>query len=43
MLRLDRYADALTAGTPITAGGITLKPSKPQWARFDWPDEKASA
>lgn len=43
MLRLDRYADALAAGTPITAGGIALQPNKPQWARFDWPDGKASA
>ena len=43
MLRLDRYADALAAGTPITAGGIALQPKKPDWARFDWPDGKASA
>lgn len=43
MLRLDRYADALAAGTPITAGGIALQPAKPQWAHFDWPDGKASA
>ena len=43
MLRLDRYADALAAGTPITAGGIALQPTKPEWARFDWPDGKASS
>jgi folate-binding Fe-S cluster repair protein YgfZ len=43
MLRLDRYADALATGTPITAGGIALTPSKPLWARFDWPGGKASA
>jgi folate-binding protein YgfZ len=42
MLRLDRYADALAAGTPLTAGGIALKPAKPLWARFDWPGGKAS-
>jgi folate-binding protein YgfZ len=41
-LRLDRYADALASGTPITAGGVTLQPSKPLWARFEWPDGKAS-
>ena len=34
MLRLDRFADALAAGTPLTAGGITLRPRKPDWARF---------
>ena len=43
MLRLDRYADAVAAGTSITAGGIALQPKKPEWARFDWPDGKASA
>jgi len=43
MLRLDRYADALAAGTPLTAGGIALQPKKPDWARFDWPDGKTSA
>ena len=43
MLRLDRYADALAAGTPITAGGIALQAKKPEWARFDWPDGKTSA
>jgi hypothetical protein len=43
MLRLDRYADAIAAGTPLTAGGIALKPAKPLWARFEWPDGKASA
>jgi len=43
MLRLDRYADALAAGTPITAGGIALQPTKPEWAHFDWPNGKSSA
>ena len=43
MLRLDRYADALADGTPITAGGIALTPGKPQWARFDWPSGQASS
>jgi len=40
MLRLDRFADARTAGTPITAGGIVIEPQKPDWATFDWPGEK---
>jgi folate-binding protein YgfZ len=38
-LRLDRVADALAAGEPITAGGIALTPVKPDWARFAWPGE----
>ncbi len=39
-LRIDRLADALAAGTPLTAGGITLKPRKPEWARFAFPGDK---
>ena len=42
MLRLDRLADAMTAGTPLTAGGITLRPRKPDWATFAVPDGKAA-
>ena len=42
MLRLDRLADARTAGTPLTAGGVAIEPQKPEWATFDWPGEKAS-
>ncbi len=38
MLRLDRLADALAAGTPITAGGIALRPRKPDWATFPVPE-----
>ena len=37
MLRLDRLADARTAGTPLTAGGVAIEPQKPEWATFDWP------
>lgn len=36
-LRLDRVADAMAAGTPLTAGGIAIRPVKPDWARFVWP------
>jgi tRNA-modifying protein YgfZ len=43
MLRLDRVADALAAGTPLLAGGATLRLVKPEWARFTWPGEKAAA
>jgi hypothetical protein len=40
MLRLDRLADAQAAGKPLVAGGIALKPRKPDWATFDWLGEK---
>ena len=40
MLRLDRVADARAAGTPLTAGGVTIEPRKPDWAKFDWPGER---
>jgi tRNA-modifying protein YgfZ len=43
MLRLDRVADALAAGTPLVAAGATLRLVKPEWARFVWPGEKAAA
>jgi folate-binding protein YgfZ len=42
MLRLDRIADAQAAGTPLTAGGVTIRPRKPDWARFPWPGDKAA-
>jgi tRNA-modifying protein YgfZ len=35
MLRLDRIADAAAAGTPLVAGGVELRPIKPDWARFE--------
>jgi len=43
LLRLDRVADALAAGTPLTCGGITLSVVKPDWAKFAWPDEAQAA
>jgi tRNA-modifying protein YgfZ len=42
MLRLDRVAEAKAAGTPLTAGGVTITPRKPDWAKFAWPGEKAA-
>jgi folate-binding protein YgfZ len=42
MLRLDRVADAGAAGLPLTAGSVTIRPRKPEWARFTWPGEKAA-
>ena len=43
LLRLDRVADALAAGTPLTAGGIAIRIVKPAWARFAWPGEIEAA
>jgi hypothetical protein len=40
LLRLDRVADALAAGTPLTAGGLPVRLVKPAWAQFAWPGEK---
>jgi hypothetical protein len=37
LLRLDRAADAIAAGTPLTSGGIAIYPIKPDWAAFDVP------
>jgi folate-binding protein YgfZ len=42
LLRLDRVDDALTAGLPLLAGGIPIRPIKPDWARFDFPAAKAA-
>jgi folate-binding protein YgfZ len=39
LLRLDRVADALAAGVPLEAGGIAIRPVKPEWARFAWPGD----
>jgi tRNA-modifying protein YgfZ len=43
LLRLDRVADAVAAGQPLIAGGIAIRPEKPQWARFAFPGESAAA
>ena len=43
MLRLDRAADALAAGHPLTAGGIEMRLVKPAWAQFTWPGEAKAA
>ena len=39
LLRLERVADALASGTPLTAGGIAIHVVKPDWAKFAWPGE----
>jgi len=43
LLRLDRVADAVAAGTGLVAGGVTLRPVKPAWARFAWPGAAGAA
>jgi tRNA-modifying protein YgfZ len=43
IVRLDRVADALAAGLPVTAGGLAIRPQKPDWARFAWPGEAKAA
>jgi tRNA-modifying protein YgfZ len=43
MLRLDRVADAIAAGTPLMSGGLVLRPVKPSWAHFDWPGDAKAA
>jgi hypothetical protein len=42
-LRLDRVADAMGNGAPLIAGGITIRPVRPAWARFPWPGEAKAA
>jgi len=39
LLRLDRVEDAMAAGTPLTAGGIAIRPVKPAWGKFPFPGE----
>jgi tRNA-modifying protein YgfZ len=43
LLRLDRVADALAADVALIAGGVTIRPVKPDWARFPWPGESKAA
>ena len=43
LLRLDRVADAIAAGTPIVSGGVELRLARPSWATFPWPGESKAA
>lgn len=43
LLRLDRVADAVVAGIPITSGGVALQVAKPDWAKFPFPAEPKAA
>ncbi len=42
LLRLDRVADAFVSATPLTAGGVPIRPVKPAWGTFAWPGEAKS-
>ena len=39
-LRLDKVADAMAAGTPLTAGSVTLTPLRPAWWTAAWPGDE---
>jgi tRNA-modifying protein YgfZ len=43
LLRLDRVAEALSRGEPLTAGGMPVHLVKPDWARFTFPSESKAA
>jgi folate-binding protein YgfZ len=43
LLRLDRVADAMAAGTPITSGNVEIRLVKPSWATFPWPGDTKAA
>jgi folate-binding Fe-S cluster repair protein YgfZ len=42
LLRLDRLAEAIAEGQPLTADGATLRAVKPDWARFSFPGDSAA-
>ena len=43
LVRLDRVADALSRGEPLVAGGVPIRLSKPDWARFVFPEGSKAA
>jgi len=43
LLRLDRIAEALSRGEALVAGDVQLRPIKPDWARFAFPDSAKAA
>ncbi len=42
LLRLDRVADAMSRGEPLSGGGVPIRLVKPDWARFPFPGEPRS-
>jgi tRNA-modifying protein YgfZ len=43
LLRLDRIADAASRGEELRAGGIVIRATKPEWARFAFPEGSKAA
>ena len=43
LLRLDRVAEAQSRGEELLAGGVAIRPVKPDWARFAFPDASKAA
>jgi len=43
LLRLDRVADAASRGDELRAGDTVVRPVKPDWARFAFPDGAKAA
>jgi tRNA-modifying protein YgfZ len=43
LLRLDRTAEALSRGEELSAGDVKVRPIKPDWARFVFPDSTKAA
>jgi tRNA-modifying protein YgfZ len=43
LLRLDRVADAASRGEELRAGGVVVRPIKPEWARFAFPEGSKAA
>ena len=43
LLRLDRVADAFSRHEPLVADGVALRPIKPDWARFAFPEGAKAA
>jgi tRNA-modifying protein YgfZ len=43
LLRLDRVADALSGGETLTAAGVPVRPTKPDWVKFAFPGESKAA
>jgi len=43
LVRLDRAAEALSRGDSLFAGGVPIRLSKPDWARFAFPEVSKAA
>ena len=43
LVRLDRVAQALSRGEELSAAGVKVRPIKPDWARFAFPDSAKAA